>query len=66
MNNIIRDKPKNTIIKRYGIISILKNNIVRNKIRNKVINRLLPILPVVPLLLTVLFDYNNCTTTPYI
>jgi hypothetical protein len=53
MNNIIRNKTKNTIIK-----SII--------VRNKVINRLLPVIPVIPLLLTVLFDYNNCTTTPYI
>lgn len=53
MNNIIRDKIRNRCI---------KSSIVRNKI----INRLLPVIPVMPLLLIVLFDYNNCTTTPYI
>ncbi len=53
MNNIIRNKTKNTII---------KSSIVRNKI----INRLLPVIPVMPLLLTVLFAHNNCTIDPYI
>jgi len=60
--NIIRDKIKNTRIKRYGIDYTLKSSIVRNKI----INRLLPVLPVLPLLLTILYAHKNCTTTPCI
>jgi len=43
-------------IKRYGVDSTLKSSIVRNKI----INRLLPVLPVLPLLLTVLLAHKNC------
>ena len=49
-------------IKRYGVDFTLKNSIVRNKI----INRLLPVLPVLPLLLTILYAHKNCTTTPSI
>ena len=49
-------------IKRYGVNYTLKSNIVRNKI----INRLLPVLPVLPLLVTILFAHNNCTATPSI
>ena len=60
--NIIRDKIKNTRIKRYGIDYTLKSSIVRNKI----INRLLPVLPVLPLLLTILYAHKNCTTTLYL
>ena len=49
-------------IKIYGVNYTLKSNIVRNKI----INRLLPVLPVLPLLLTILYAHKNCTTTPCI
>jgi hypothetical protein len=61
-NIIIRDKIKNTCIKRCSVDYRLKSSIVRNKI----INRLLPVLPVLPLLLTILFAHKNCTTTPCI
>ncbi len=55
----IRNKIKNTSIKRYGVDYTLKSSVVRNKI----INRLLPVLPVLPLLLTILYAHKNCTTT---
>jgi hypothetical protein len=58
----IRNKIKNTYIKRYGVDYTLKSSVVRNKI----INRLLPVLPVLPLLLTILFAHKNCTATPCI
>jgi hypothetical protein len=58
----IRNKIKNTCIKKYSVDCTLKSNIVRNKI----INRLLPVLPVLPLLLTILYAHKNCTTTPCI
>jgi hypothetical protein len=54
----IRNKIKNTCIKRYGVDYTLKSSVVRNKI----INRLLPALPVLPLLLTILYAHKNCTT----
>lgn len=58
----IQKKIRDTYNKKYSTDCILKSNIVRNKI----INRLLPVLPVLPLLLTVLFAHKNCTTTPCI
>jgi hypothetical protein len=58
----IRNKIKNTYIKRYGVDYTLKSSVVRNKI----INRLLSVLPVLPLLLTILFAHKNCTATPCI
>ena len=58
---------KYRVIHHMNIIIRDRNRCIKSSIvRNKVINRLLPVIPVMPLLLTVLLDYNNCTTTPYI
>ncbi len=58
----IQKKIRDTYNKKYGADCTLKSSVVRNKI----INKLLPVLPALPLLLTILYAHKNCTTTLYL